>query len=59
MPDEAAALHERIDAQKRILEIQLAILNRTEFVQDALEALASDEPGKDWEELKAELGLEL
>ena len=35
------------------------VLNRPEFIRSALEAYLSDEPGKDWDELKEEMGLEL
>jgi hypothetical protein len=55
----SAALEERIARQRRLLELQLAVLNKQDFVNDALIALAdadSDE-GKLWDELKSELGL--
>ena len=59
MPSDLPALQEQIDIQKRTLELQLMVLNRPEFIRSALEAYLSDEPGKDWDELKEEMGLEL
>jgi hypothetical protein len=53
------SLEERITEQKRLLALHLAVLNKQDFVKDALIALAdadSDE-GKLWDELKSELGL--
>lgn len=55
----AAALEERISVQRRLLALQLAVLNKQDFVKDALNALVDSESdeGKSWDELKAELGL--
>jgi hypothetical protein len=62
MTEDLVVLQEQLDAQKRILEMQHAVLSNMEFVRVSLRSLAGElagEAGKDWDELKAELGLEL
>jgi len=58
MSADAQLLDEQLELEKRIHELQIAVLNRKEFVRGALEAFASElqgSSGKPWRELKAEL----
>ena len=54
----SSSLEERIADQRRLLALQLAVLDKQDFVKDALKALADvEDAGEPWDELKAELGL--
>jgi len=60
MSFESPLLQEQLEAEKRILEIQAAVLSKKEFVAGALASFAAEisgSPGKSLKEIKAKRGV--
>jgi hypothetical protein len=58
MSSTSRPLEEQLELEKLALAIQIAVLSDKEFVQGALSGLADElagNPGKPWQDLKAEL----
>ena len=58
MASDSISLDEVLEREKRALAVQIAVLEKRDFVAGALQGLADElagNPGKSWQELKAEL----
>jgi hypothetical protein len=60
MARQSNSVNSQLEAERRSLKLRLAVLDKKEFVAEALVALSDElrgEEGKPWRELEAELKL--